>query len=280
MNRFMNRALAEIAARRGLLHEERGGGWIVRVGNGHRHLETYGYLLSLNDGVAASVARDKGAAAERLVLDGVPTVPTGLVLGDLRQGWVDGRDARAGFDDAVARLDPPYVVKPNEGSSGVGVTRADDVEGAWSAVEALLVGEPAVVLQPLVPVVSEERWVLLGDEPVIRYAKAPAPGTAAGPVPMFNLALGATIASWGVADGSDATLDLARRARRSLGLATAAVDLLTDADGRTVVMEVNAGWSFEHLVRIWPDARSAAVAAYDAAVDAALGIRAPRGLRR
>jgi glutathione synthase/RimK-type ligase-like ATP-grasp enzyme len=276
--RFLNRALVEIATRRGLLHEERSGGWIVRVGNGHRHLEAYGYLLSLNDGVAAAaaVARDKAAAAERLELDDIPTVATALVLNDLRQAWIDGREARAGFDDAMARLDPPFVVKPNEGSSGVGVTRADDDVAAWVATERLLATEPAVVVQPVVAIASEERWVLLGDEPLLRYAKSPA----AGPVPMYNLALGATITSWGVDEGSDVGLVLARRARRALGLATASVDLLTDVDGRTIVMEVNAGWSFEHLVRIRPDTRPTAVAAYEAAVDVALGLRSLRGVVR
>lgn len=269
MTRFLNRALEEVASRRGLRHEERSGGWIVRVGDGRRHLETYGYLLSLNDGVAAAVARDKAAAAERLVLDDIPTVPTALVLGDLRQAWIDGRDARAGFDDALDRVAPPVVVKPNEGSSGIGVTRADDRATAWAATARLLAVEPAVVVQPVVAIASEERWVLLGDEPLLRYTKAPA----AGPVPMYNLALGATITSWGVDEGSDEALDLARRARRALRLASASVDLLTDHDGRTVVMEVNAGWSFEHLVRIRPESRPAAVAAYEAAVDVALGLR-------
>lgn len=267
--RFLNRALAEVAARRGLHHEERSGGWIVRVGDGRRHLEAYGYLLSLNSGVSALVARDKAAAAERLVLDGIPTVPTALVLDEMRQAWVDGRSPRAAFDDALGRIDPPFVVKPNEGSSGVGVHRAGDAAEAWDATRRLLATEPAVVVQPLVPIASEERWVLLGDEPLVRYAKAPA--TLA--IPMYNLALGAEVTSWGVEGGTDAALDLARRARRSLGLATAAVDLLTDVEGRTVVMEVNAGWSFEHLVRIRPDTRPTAVAVYEAAVDVALGIR-------
>ncbi|HEU5150406.1 MAG TPA: hypothetical protein VFU19_07915 [Iamia sp.] len=271
MSRFLNQALAEIAARRGLHHEERSGGWIVRVGDGHRHLETYGYLLSLNRGVAAAVARDKAATAERLVLDGVPTVSTALVLVDRRQAWIDGRTARDGFADAVAALAPPLVVKPNEGSSGTDVARADDLDAAWAATRDLLAREPSVVVQPVVEIAGEERWVLLGDEPVIRYAKEPAPG----PLPMFNLALGATVTSWGVEEGGADGLALARRARRSLGLATAAVDLVTDTAGRTVVMEVNSGWSFEYLVRALPAARPAAVAAYEAALDVALGLREP-----
>lgn len=273
VTRFLNQALAEIAARRGLHHEERSGGWIVRVGDGHRHLETYGYVLSLNRSVPDAVARDKAAAAERLVLDGVPTVPTGLVLVDRRQGWIDGRRARDGFDDAVARSTGPFVVKPNGGSSGTDVVRVDDIDAAWAATRALLATEPSVVVQPVVDITSEERWVLLGDEPVIRYTKSPAAASSPTGLPMFNLALGATVASWGVDEGTPAALGLARRARCSLGLATAAVDLITDVEGRTVVMEVNSGWSFEHLVRVRPATRPAAVAAYEAALDVALGLR-------
>jgi hypothetical protein len=57
----------------------------------------------------------------------------------------------------------------------------------------------------------------------------------------------------------------------------AAVDLLTDDAGRVAVMEVNSGWSFEHLVRALPAARPDAVAAYEAAVDVALGRRSIAG---
>ena len=269
--RFLNRVLADVATRRGLHHEELAGGWVVRIGNGHRHLETFGFQLSLNTVVAASLARDKAAAAERLERDGVPVVPCALVLAATRQGWLDGRSAEAVLDEALARTPPPVVIKPNEGTSGADVHRADDAATAHAVTRALLAREPSAVVQPLVPIGREERWVLLGDEPLVRYGKAPVPG----PLPMFNLALGGTVTTWGVDDGDPADLELARRARRSLGLVAAAVDLVTDDDGRTAVMEVNSGWSFEHLVRVRPASEDAAAAAYEAAVDCALGLRRP-----
>lgn len=274
-DRFVVQALGEIAERRGLEHEVAAGGWLVRVGDGHGRLEVFGYQLSLNTAVAAALARDKAAATARLAADGLPVIPAELILRDDRQAWVDGRTTRAAFDQALARVPPPVVVKPNEGTSGADVHRADEPGAAWTAVRDLLGTEPSVVVQPLVTVASEERWVLLGDEPVLRYAKAPAPGD--GSLPMFNLALGATITSWGVDEGTDDGRDLATRARRSLGLAVAAIDLLTDDAGRVAVMEVNSGWSFEHLVRALPAARPDAVAAYEAAVDVALGRRSIAG---
>lgn len=276
-DRFVVRALGEIAERRGLRHHVAADGWLVRVGDGHRHLEVFGYQLSLNTAVAAALARDKAATTARLAADGLPVVPAELVLRDDRQAWVDGRTTRAAFDDALARVPPPVVVKPNEGTSGGDVHRADDPAAAWAAVRDLLGTEASVVVQHVVTVVSEERWVLLGDEPLLRYAKAPAPG--GGSLPMFNLALGATITSWGVDEGSDEDRALATGARRSLGLTVAAVDLLTDDAGRVAVMEVNSGWSFEHLVRVLPAARPDAVAAYAAAVDVALGHRPIAGTR-
>ena len=274
-HRFLNRALSEIAQARDLTYEEWGQGWVTRVGDGRRFLSTYGYQLSLNSVVAASMARDKAAAVERLERDGLAVVPTRLVLDDVRQGWLDGRRATDVLAEVLDAGAPPYIVKPNEGSSGDGVYLCLDRVQARRRVLELLGREPSVVVQPFLELVSEERWVVLDGSPCLRYTKEPTaparPGEAHGRrAPLFNLALGATVGAFGLAGADHRAEDLALSAAASLGLRVAAVDLVHGVDDSLQVLEVNSGLSFEHLVRLEPTRRPDAVAVYDAAVLAAL----------
>ena len=275
-HRFLNVALAEVAAARGLAYQEWGRGWVVRVGDARRNLSSYGYQLSLNSAVAASTARDKSAAVERLATDGLAVVPTDLVLNEVRQRWLDGRGVDEVLDEVLGSATPPLIVKPNEGSSGDGVFLCLDRAQARRRVVELLGREPSVVVQPFLDLVSEERWVVLDGRPLLRYVKGPAdPAATSRRAPLFNLAAGATIDAFGL-DGAGAESEaLARAAAASLGLRVAAVDLVHGVDGSLQVLEVNSGLSFEHLVRLAPERRPAAVAVYDAAVAAALVDEAP-----
>ena len=276
-HRFLNQALIEIARARGLVYEEWGQGWLTRVGDGRRSLSTYGYQLSLNSAVAASGARDKAAAVERLERDGVAVVPTRLVLGDVRQAWLDGRRAADVLDQVLADWSPPLIVKPNEGSSGDGVFLCRDRPQVHRRVLELLEREPAVVVQPFLDLVREERWIVLDGAPRMRYTKTPgAPDGAGRRAPLFNLALGATVGEFGLEGARPGTRELALAAAGSLGLRVAAVDLVHGVDGSCRVLEVNSGLSFEHLVRLEPSCRTEAVAVYDAAVTAAMSGGADR----
>ncbi len=270
-HRFLNQALVEIAHARGLTYEEWGQGWLARVGDGHQSLSTYGYQLSLNSAVAASGARDKAAAVERLERDGVTVVPTRLVLGDVRQAWLDGRKATDVLDQVLADWAPPLIVKPNEGSSGDGVFLCRDPDQVRRRVLELLEREPSVVVQPFLDLVCEERWIVLDGAPQLRYTKAPGTADRADRrAPLFNLALGATVGEFGLDGARPESRELALAAAHSLGLRVAAVDLVHGVDGSCQVLEVNSGLSFEHLVRLEPSRRPDAVAVYDAAVTAAL----------
>jgi glutathione synthase/RimK-type ligase-like ATP-grasp enzyme len=274
-HRFLNQALVEIAQARGLTYEEWGQGWQTRVGDGHRSLSTYGYQLSLNSAVAASGARDKAAAVERLERDGVTVVPTRLVLGDVRQAWLDGRRAVDVLEQVLADWSPPLIVKPNEGSSGDGVFLCRDRDQVRRRVFELLEREPSVVVQPFLELVREERWIVLDRAPLLRYTKVPGTSSNGGArrAPLFNLALGATVGEFGLHGAQPGSQDLAVAAADSLGLRVAAVDLVHGVGGSCQVLEVNSGLSFEHLVRLEPSRRPDAVGVYDAAVSVAMSGR-------
>jgi glutathione synthase/RimK-type ligase-like ATP-grasp enzyme len=274
-HRFLNQALVEIADVRGLRYEEWGQGWVTRVGDGPRSLSTYGYQLSINPVVAASVARDKSAAVERLERDGVAVVATHLVLNAVRQDWLDGRSPDQVLDQALTTLldagPVPLIVKPNEGSSGDGVYLCRDQVEVRRRVHELLDREPSVVIQPFLELDREERWIVLDGQPRLRYTKRPADPVRSGRrAPLFNLALGAAVDEFGLAGADPDAERLAVAAARSLGLRVAAVDLVSGPEEGLAVLEVNSGLSFEHLVRLEPSRRADAVGVYDAVVTAAL----------
>ncbi len=266
--RFLNAALVEVADSRGLTYEEWGGGWIARIGNRDRFLGAFGYQLSLNSAVAASISRDKAGASERLERDGVAVVPTALALTETRQRWLDGRSAAEALDQTLDNLELPLVVKPNEGSSGEGVTLCLTRAEARARTLELLEQEPSVAIQPFLRLSSEERWVLLDGVPLLRYVKREAPTV--GPLRVFNLAMGGGLAETGIERGTSEARALALRAMQSIGIRIGAVDLAWTVEGDLEVLEVNSGVSFEHLLTIAPDLRADALAVYRAAAAAAL----------
>lgn len=256
----------------GLRREFRGGGWIQRVSDGDRFVDVMGFQFGLNSAVAAMVAKDKAAAAEYLGKEAIPVVGTELVLLPNRLEWLDEDDTpHSALSRALARTGLPAVVKPNEGSSGTGVKMVTSEDEAWEATRAILEERESVAVQALCDLVVEERWVLLGDEPVVWYRKVSVPDGAV--MATFNLTLGATVSHWGAEHGDPAHLAIARRARQAIGLTFCAVYLVTTRTGEVLVLEVNSGVSFEHLIEAEPDAEPAAYAAYEAAVLVGLGRR-------
>jgi [lysine-biosynthesis-protein LysW]--L-2-aminoadipate ligase len=266
--RFLTEAFSTLAEARQLIYEEKFGGWILRVGDGRRHLGAYGYQLSLNSAVAASIAKDKAAAADRLSSDGLPVIPTLLLLDDKRQRWMDGRGAEVAANETLDTVEYPVVIKPNEGSSGADVRVFHDRNAARSFARLMLRSEPSVCVQPLIELSSEERWVVLDTRPVMRYSKVPV--SRADGLPLFNLAMGGSVAECGLETGSVEARRLAIAAAESVGVRIGAVDVVTDRDGRQMVIEVNSGLSFEHLVSTAPELRSTALDVYRQALDAAL----------
>lgn len=238
-----------------------------------------GYQFGINSATASTIAKDKAATAEYLASADIPVVPTELVLLPNRLEWLDADDTtQAALTRALARTGLPAVVKPNQGSSGKGVSVVDTADAAWTATAEILLEGQSVAVQPLCRLVAEERWVLLGDEPMLWYRKGASPDHPA--MATFNLTLGATVDDYGVERGDPAHLRLAQQARRCVGLTFCTVDLVTTRDGEVLVLEINSGVSFEHLIAAKPDAEDDARAAYEAAALVALGRRELDGTSR
>jgi RimK family alpha-L-glutamate ligase len=187
-----------------------------------------GGIPVVNPPRALEIAIDKYLALVHLAEAGVP-VPRTLVFQDreaARRGWQE--------------LGGDCVAKPLFGSRGRGIVR---LAGAEPGVDSWPDAGGVAYLQEFVPHLGWDARVFVVGERVFAMRRRAAAGEW-----RTNLALGGRAepldlpAGWG---------ELARRAAAAVAASVAGVDLLPAADGRVLVLEVNAvpGWrGLESLV--------------------------------
>ncbi len=179
----------------------------------------------LNPPGAIEAAVDKYLALARIEAAGLPVPAT----------WVgeSARDALVAFE----ALGGDVVVKPLFGSEGRGLVRVTDVELAWRTFQTLERLGAVLYVQRFEPGPGHDlRAFVVGDRVLGAIARTPAAGDWRA-----NLAQGGRA----VAVRLDADAErLALRAAAAVGARIAGVDLLPTADGRRLVVEVNAvpGW--------------------------------------
>jgi RimK family alpha-L-glutamate ligase len=167
------------------------------------------------------IAIDKYLSLALLAAAGLP-VPRTLVVQDARAATV-----------AWEALGGDCVAKPLFGSRGRGIVRCRSAD----AVAAACASGPGVAyLQEFIPHGGWDLRALVVGEHLFAMRRDAAPGEW-----ITNLASGGSASR---VDLSSAEIDLARRAATAVGASLAGVDMASAADGRLVVLEVNAvpGW--------------------------------------
>jgi hypothetical protein len=119
MERNLVRIIREIAKERGYTFEGYSGDWILRIGNGNRHTQVYGYNFELNPSASQMIVQDKTAAAELLAVSGVPCVEHRLFMHPRLSGYYcpeggNWEAMRAYFHENGERI----VAKPTSGTGG------------------------------------------------------------------------------------------------------------------------------------------------------------------
>lgn len=187
--RHLSLAVQRYSAEHGIGLEIGADGWLHVLGQpGRRHL-IFGYDLGLNSAVAHRLACDKAATAELLAASGVAAVPHAFVLAPAFSGAAEVPWAR--LLDLLERHPSGLVVKPNEGTSGRGVTRVRTPDQLTAAVSGLFALQQNAALSPLLAIEDEVRVVLLDGAPLVVYRKARPSVTGDGTRSLQELALAA-----------------------------------------------------------------------------------------
>ena len=189
----------------------------------------------------AFLYEDKARSSWWLAACGVPHVPTST--------FTDLERAYAYLDEATY----PLVIKTRHDAGGSGVERVEDRRAARAAARLFLEGcyyrrgltdwreatYGVLIVQPLLPVVSEQRIIRLGDA-WFAHTKRLAPGdwrySGSG---KRDLAFPGT-----------AVLDRGLEVAERLGLHCGAIDLMTLADGSWVVGEVQTWYAGVRVMNV------------------------------
>ena len=306
-DRILVTTVRQLAAERGVEVAAFSGDWILRLSRGGRTEHVVGYVFPLNSAGARSVADDKAATAELLADRGVPCVEHRLFLRPDLAGFVRDGGNWAAMQAMAERCDWDLVVKPNDGTGGLGVVRARGPQALEEAVHNGFAAHRALALSPYREIEAEHRAVVLDGAVLLAYAKArpsvvgdgtrtvaalaadaglgtgalsrsaltdvPASGERRRLDWRHNLGLGATPRPIESSEVRAEVERLAVRAAETLGLRFASVDVVETADGRAV-LEVNAGVMLEAYARAVPDGPETARRVYGAALDALFGLPA------
>jgi len=250
-NRLMVASIKDICERRGIDFTTLSDDWLLELSKDGTTKRVLGYNFSVNDAVAAGIAKDKVATHILLNHSGVPSVPHVL----LRPKVSDEQKQAIELWDKI-------VVKPLDGSGGHGVRLFTDAEEAIQWIESTDI--PAWAAAPWMDIVREIRLVLLDQKPLIVYEKQ---AVMVDGLKMFNLGLGAEPKD---STPDDDLLELAARAQKALGLRLSAVDVIETTDGKRQVLEINSGFMMEHYMRFSPEYERRGIEAYERIIDAVM----------
>lgn len=200
-----------------------------------RALESAGVTV-FNSARATEVCGDKWQTSAVLHRAGIPTPRTALALTP---------DAAA---DALRQIGYPAVIKPLVGSWGRLVTPIADERTAAIVLEYI-----AALPHPGSHVVYVQEMVDKGGRDIrvaVVGGRAVAAAYRSGPDWRTNVHRGAMTEQCPL---TDEIAELATQAAAVTGAALAGVDLVADADGRLMVLEVNHGLEFSGLQRCLGD---------------------------
>ncbi|CAL74619.1 Conserved hypothetical protein; putative glutathione synthetase ATP-binding domain-like [Bradyrhizobium sp. ORS 278] len=162
-------AVTRYCAERGIRLDVRDDGWLLVLEDATRRHLIFGYDFGLNSAVAHRIACDKAATAGLLTAAGVPAVPHAFLLAPALTG---SRDPDWTPILNMLEAHPAgLVVKPNEGTSGRGVTPVTSSADLKDAINRIFDAGASVAIAPLMEIADEVRVILLDDIPLIVYRK-------------------------------------------------------------------------------------------------------------
>lgn len=193
-----------------------------------RQFEQLG-TFCLNNSGSIAIAHDKLRTAQVMVRNQIPIPQSAWVL------------KQSDIPTALSKLGgAPIIIKILSGSQGAGVVLAETNKTAEAIVEALLITQPAVLLQQFVKesAGSDIRAFVVGDRVVASMKRTASGGDFRSNIHQGGSAHALTL--------DDHTQQVAIRAAHAVGLRVAGVDLIEGKNG-PLVIEVNSSPGLEGI---------------------------------
>jgi len=250
-------AIGKYCAAHGIACEVKSQGWLIVMRRGGQRRFAFGYDIGLNSAMAHRIANDKSATAEVLAHAGVACIPHTMFLSPKLTKHVDANASREAMVALLAEHPNGLVVKPNEGTSGRFVLRANNATELEHAASEIFASHLGLAVSPYVEIEQEVRVILLDEEALVVYRKERVSDW------RHNLDFGARPILLEPGETRESCVAIAVRAAQAIGIRFASVDVVRVA-GEWKVLEINSGVMMEALGRLHPEL---VYAAYNAALD-------------
>jgi glutathione synthase/RimK-type ligase-like ATP-grasp enzyme len=250
-------AIARYCAAHGIACEVKSQGWLIVMQRGGMRRFAFGYDIGLNSAMAHRIANDKSATAEVLEFSGVACIPHTMFLSPKLSKHMQPQESPEAMLGLLGKHPNGVVVKPNEGTSGRFVLRANSEAELERAAQEIFASHLSLAISPFVEIAQEVRVILLDDDPLVVYRKERISDW------RHNLDFGARPILLEVGEARDACVAIAVTATRAIGIRFASVDIVS-VDGSWKVLEINSGVMMEALGKLHPEL---VYAAYEAALD-------------
>ena len=312
-DRFLIKALRQIAAERDIEFSTFSHNWIVQLRyNGLTH-SIYGYNFDINPAAAALIANDKSALAAILEQHKIPHVEHMLFLAPSLSTYLgpDGNWVRAmQYAESVGY---PIVCKTNQGTSGNSVFKIKNQTELETAFQHIHASARGLTLSPFYSIDAEYRVIVLKGAPLLCYRKDQPYVTGNGHATFFELVqsnsslhpemIEAALSEpcfpleeipekgckipiiWkhNLSKGAVPRFELDTKTRQSVvALAKAACAAtgmqltaidVIETSGTLKIIEINAGICMEHLSQFSDEGRALAFNVYARAVDAIFNLK-------
>jgi glutathione synthase/RimK-type ligase-like ATP-grasp enzyme len=250
-------AIVKYCAAHGIACAVKSQGWLIVMQRGETRRFAFGYDIGLNSAMAHRLANDKSATSEVLALSGVGRILHTMFLSPKLSKHMQTEESREAMLGLLAKHPDGLVVKPNEGTSGRFVFRANNEAELEHAAQEIFASHLSLAISPFVEIEQEVRVILLDDDPLVVYRKERISDW------RHNLDFGARPILLEPGEARDACVGIALTAARAIGIRFASVDIVS-VEGGWKVLEINSGVMMEALGKLHSEL---VYAAYDAALD-------------
>ncbi len=250
-------AIGKYCVSHGIACEVKSQGWLIVMQRGGTRHFAFGYDIGLNSAMAHRIANDKSATSEVLESSAIACIPHTLFLSPKLGEHVAGDGSREAMLALLAKHPDGLVIKPNEGTSGRFVFRANSEAELEHAAQEIFASHLSLAISPFVEIEQEVRVILLDGQPLVVYRKERVSDW------RHNLDFGARPILLEAGEAREDCVGIAVRAARAIGIRFASVDIVS-VGGDWKVLEINSGVMMEALGKVHPEL---VYAAYNAALD-------------